>query len=143
MRLRQAHTILEAATALEATGLGFELRPFDHDRDDAVHPPADDYLTGYAEFTDPDMNESGARTYHIELKPVPDEQAIEAYVVYGYGDDAPCLLYTKVTVGPATLDEPEKFRGLVGASLADRIAETVREHERPFRTAYEERARRS
>lgn len=143
MRLRQAHAILETAAALQAAGLGFEIFPFDHDRDDLIRPPADDYLTGYAEFNDPDHGGSYTRTYHVNIEPHPDGHRISATVTFGYGADAPCLRYEVVTVWMAH-DEGENpsFRGLVGAGLADRIADAVREHEKPFRTAYEERAAR-
>jgi hypothetical protein len=144
MRLRQAHAILEAATALEASGLGFELFPFDSDRDDLIGPPDDDYMTGYTEFNDPDHGDSHTRSYHINIEPHPDGRRISATLTFGYGPDAPCLKHEVVTVWMA-YDESENpaFRGLVGAGLADRIAETVREHEKPFRAAYEERARRA
>ncbi|MFI6560416.1 hypothetical protein [Streptomyces sp. NPDC050534] len=143
MRLRQAHAILETATALEAAGIGFELFPFDHDRDDLVRPPADDYMTGYAEFNDPDHGDSHTRTYHINIEPHPDGRRISATLTFGYGNDAPCLKCEAVTVWMEH-DEAENpsFRGLVGAGLANRIADAVREHEKPFRAAYEERSNR-
>ena len=37
--------------------------------------------------------------------------------------------------------QEERFRGLVGATLAEKIAETVREHEKPYRAASEKRTR--
>lgn len=143
MRLRQAHAILETATALEGAGLGIELWPFDRDREDAAFPPDDDYMTGYVEVTDPDHPNDHARTYHINLTPCADEHRIAATVTFGYGDDAPCLKYEEVNVWVAHDDaEVPKFKGLVGAALADRIADTIRDHEKPFRAAYEERSRR-
>jgi hypothetical protein len=39
--------------------------------------------------------------------------------------------------------EEERFRGLVGAHLAEKIADVVREHEKPFRAADEGRTRRA
>jgi hypothetical protein len=140
MRLRQAHAILEAATALEASGLGFEMYPFDHDRPDAVQPVADDYMTGFAEFNDPDHPDDQTRTYNIDIKPHPDGCHIEATLVYGYDDDPPCLLYSKASVHqPYDPGETPRLLGLVGAGIAERIADAVRRHEKPYRAAYEER----
>lgn len=144
MRLRQAHAILEAATALEAAGLGIELWPFDHDRDDAVDVLGDDYMTGYTEITDPDHPDDNARAYNINLTPCADGHRIAATVAFGFGNDAPCLKYEEVDVWVAHDDaEVPKFKGLAGGALAERIADLIREHEKPFEAAYEERARRA
>lgn len=132
MRLRQAHAILEAGTALASKGLGFKLYPFD--RENAPEPVSDDYLTGYAEFTDPDHTHDHARTYNIDIKPGPDD-TVEVYLMFGYGADAPCLLYSKVNVGPRREDDTE-FRGLVGATIAERVAEEVRKNEKPYEEEY-------
>jgi hypothetical protein len=141
MRLRQAHAILEAATALEAAGLGFVMYPFDHDRDPL---PLDDYMTGYVEITDPDHPDDHARSYNIDLAPCVDEHRIAATVTFGYGADAPCLKYEEVNVWVPYDDvETPTFKGLAGAAMAERIADLIREHEKPFRAAYEERARRA
>lgn len=134
MRLRQAHAILEASTALAAKGLGFTLHPYDHDTPGTVGLVPDDYLTGFAEFNDPDHPDDHARTYNIDIKPGPDN-AIEVYLMFGYGADAPCLLYSKVNVGP-TGDEDYEFHGLVGATIADRVAEEVRKNEEPYQQEY-------
>lgn len=129
MRLRQAHAILEAGTALAA--IGFELHPLDHDDPNAVGLISDDYLTGYAEFNDPDRPNSHTRTYNIDIKPTSDGKAIEVYLGFGYGADAPCLLYAKASVGPRNEDDVA-FRDLVGASIADRVVEEVRKNEQPY-----------
>ncbi|WP_329131663.1 hypothetical protein OG552_10805 [Streptomyces sp. NBC_01476] len=136
MRLRQAHAILEAGTALMANG--FELHPFDYDNPGLVDYVSDDYLTGYAEFHDPDHPRDHTRTYNIDLKPGPDDDTIEVYLLFGYGADAPCLLYSKARVAPADRDDLE-FRGRVGTEIAERVAEEVRKNEQPYRDEYERR----
>lgn len=141
MRLRQAHAILEVAIALEAAGLGFLVWPVDHDREDLAEPTEDDYITGYVEITDPDRPDGPARTYHVSIQPCSDGRRISGTLTFGYGDDAPCLKYEEIN---AWVDHDESvdphFRELVGTGLADRIAEAAREHEKPFRVAYEERS---
>jgi hypothetical protein len=141
MRLRQAHAILEAVTALEAAGLGFELWPHHHDFPGNASADKRDRMSGFAEITDPD-DPQGAnhRTYNIDLMPGPDDDSIEASLTLGLGPDPESLLYAKWSVA-MEVKEAERFRGLVGAQLAEKIVEVVREHEKPFRTAYEERAR--
>ncbi|WP_432053723.1 hypothetical protein [Streptomyces sp. bgisy022] len=136
MRLRQAHAILEAATALEATGLGIEMRPFDYDEPGSTIGV--DHMTGFTEFTDPDNPDGNARTYNIDLKPVSDGQHIEAYLVYGFDPDGDCLLYSKYSVAGEDPDVP-RFRGLVGAQIAERIADEIRKHDQSYRAAYEAR----
>lgn len=132
MRLRQAHAILETGTTL--TAKGFKVHPFDYDNPNAVAADPVDYLTGYAEFNDPDHPHDHTRTYHIDIKPGPDN-TIEVYLLFGYGADAPCLLYSKVNVGPRDEDDLE-FRDLVGVSIADRVAEEVRKNEEPYQEEY-------
>ena len=143
MRLRQAHAILEAATALEAAGLGFELFPLQYDFPGAPRTATTDRMSGFTEILDPD-DPDGAhhRTYNIDIGPGPDDDYIEASLTLGVGPDPESLLYSKWSVAPDVQGE-ERFRGLVGARLAEKIAEVVREHEQPFRAAYEERARRN
>ncbi len=144
MRLRQALAILEAATALQAAGLGFELWPRQHDFPGAPRTATTDRMSGYAEILDPDdPNGAHHRTYNIDIGPGPDDDSIEASLTLGIGPDPESLLYSKWSVATDTAAEPEQFRGLVGAQLADKIAETVRQHEKPYRAAYEERARRA
>lgn len=142
MRLRQAHAILEAATALEAAGLGFELFPYHHDFPGNVGNDKRDRMSGYAEIADPDDPQGERyRLYNIDLMPGPDDDSIEASLTLGLGLDPESLLYSKWSVAMADREE-ERFRGLVGARLAEKIAEAVRKHEAPFRAAYEERASR-
>jgi hypothetical protein len=140
MRLRQAHAILEAATALEAAGLGFELQPLHYGYPGTPPHITRDSMSGFAEFTDPDKDDD-ARVYNIDLLPGPDDDHIEAHLTFGLGPDPESLLYSKWSVA-MDVSEAERFRGLVGARLAEKIAEVVREHEKPFRAAYEERIRR-
>lgn len=143
MRLRQAHAILEAATALEACGLGFELWPQHHDFPGSTIQTKRDCMSGYAEITDPDHPEGAShRHYGIDIGPGPDDDSIEASLTLGIGPDPESLLYAKWSVAMDAREE-ERFRGLVGAQLAEKIADVVREHEKPFRSAYEERARRA
>lgn len=143
MRLRQAHAILEAATALEAAGLGFELWPYHHDFPGNTGRTKRDYMNGSAEITDPDDPEGDHhRTYNIDILPSPDDDHIEASLTLGVGPDPESLLYSKWSVAMDAREE-ERFRGLVGAQLAEKIADTVREHEKPYRAAYEKRARRA
>lgn len=140
MRLRQAHAILEAATALEAMGLGFELGPLQHDYPGNLVPSGRDAMSGGTEFTDPDMNGREARVYNVDILPGPDDDHIEAHLTLGVGPDPESLLYSKYSVAMDEREE-ERFRGLVGATLAEKIAETVRAHEQPYRNAYENRRR--
>lgn len=144
MRLRQAHAILEAATALEACGLGFELWPLQYDFPGAPRTAnRRDAMSGFAEIVDPDdPNGAHHRTYNIDIGPGPDDDTIEAHLTLGLGPDPESLLYSKWCVTPDAQEE-ERFRGLVGARLAEKIADVVREHEKPYRAAYEQRARRT
>jgi hypothetical protein len=143
MRLRQAHAILEAATALEACGLGFELWPQHHDFPGSTVQTDRDCMSGYAEIMDPDDPEGAHhRTYNIDIGPGPDDDSIEATLTLGIGPDPESLLYSKWSVAMEAQEE-ERFRGLVGAHLAEKIADVVREHEKPFRAAYEGRTRRA
>lgn len=134
MRLRQAHAILEAVTALEACGLGFELWPLHHDFPGNTPTGSRvDRMSGYTEIIDPDDTEgSRARAYNVDLQPGPDDDHIEAYLTLGLGPDPECLLYSKYSVALDT-NEDERFRGLVGAQIAERIADTVRKHEEHIR----------
>lgn len=142
MRLRQAHAILEASTALEAMGLGFELQPFHHDYPGNLATSGRDAMSGGTEISDPDdPDDADHRAYGIEIAPGPDDDTIEAHLTLGLGPDPESLLYSKVSVA-MEVREAERFRGLVGASLAEKIADAVREHEKPYRAAYEERTRR-
>lgn len=142
MRLRQAHAILEAAIALEAAGLGFELFPLHHDFPGNQTSSGRDSMTGGTDFTDLDTGDTNARSYGITLQPGPDDDTIEASLTFGLGPDPELLLYSKWSVALKASEE-ERFRPLVGAALAEKIADVVREHERPFRAAYEERTRRA
>ncbi|MEU3507663.1 hypothetical protein ABZ733_07005 [Streptomyces longwoodensis] len=127
MRLRQAHAILEAATALEAAGLGFELQPLHHDFPGTPPNITTDRMSGYTEIEGPEGVHH--RTYNVDLLPGPDDDTIEAYLTLGIGPDPECLLYSKYSVALDT-SEGERFRGLVGANIAEKIVEVVREHER-------------
>ena len=135
MRLRQAHAILEAATALEAAGLGIDMAPFDYDEPGSLIDA--DRMDGGVDITDPD-DDGNARSYNIELKPTRDERHVEAILEYGLGPDRQCLYRRRYAV---TAENPDEscFRGLVGARIAEEIAQVIREHEQPYRTAYEER----
>ncbi|MYS16132.1 hypothetical protein [Streptomyces sp. SID4982] len=141
MRLRQAHAILEAATALEAAGLGFELFPQQYDFPGTL--VTRDGMSGFAEISDPDDPEgANCRAYNIDLQPGPDDDTIEANLTLGIGPDPQSLLYSKYSVAFPEEDN-ERFRGLVGAQLAERICEKVHKNEGPHRAAYEARARRT
>ena len=143
MRLRQAHAILEAATALEAAELGFELFPLHHDYPGNTARTGRDRMSGFTEIHDPDdPNGAHHRTYNIDLMPGPDDDSIEASLTLGMGPDPESLLYSKWSVAMEAA-EAERFRGLVGAQLAEKIVEVVREYEKPFQAAYQERARRA
>lgn len=139
MRLRQAHAILEAATALEAAGLGFELGPLQYDYPGNLVPSGRDAMSGGTEFTDPDMDGYEARVYNVDILPGPDDDHIEARLSIGLGPDPEVLLHSKYSVAPEVA-EAERFRGLVGAQLAEDIADRVREHEQPYRDAYTRRS---
>ncbi|MGW0575132.1 hypothetical protein ACWD25_04000 [Streptomyces sp. NPDC002920] len=133
MRLRQAHAILEAVTALEACGLGFELWPLHHDFPGAPRGLTHDSMSGFAEITDPDDTEgANARTYNVDLLPGPDDDTVEARLTFGLGPDPESLFYAEYSVALDTSDD-ERFRGLVGAQIAEKIADTVREHEKSIR----------
>ncbi|MFI8191376.1 hypothetical protein ACIF8T_21575 [Streptomyces sp. NPDC085946] len=135
MRLRQAHAILEAATALEAAGLGIELFPADYDEPGAVVPQ--DHIAGAAWISDPD---GGERIYNITIKPSSDGRAVIGHVDYGIGPDVPVLWRGEYDTTPEPDGENPPFRGLVGAQIAERIADEIRKHEKPFRAAYEQRS---
>lgn len=140
MRLRQAHAILEASTALEACGLGFELFPLHYGYPGTPRHIVQDNMSGYTEIVDPDdPTGSNARTYNVDLSPGPDDDTIEAHLTLGLGPAPESLLYSRHSVA-LEVGEAERFRGLVGAQLAEKIAEVVHEHEKPYRSAYQERA---
>jgi hypothetical protein len=132
MRLRQAHAILEAATALEACGLGFELQPLHYGYPGTPRHITRDRMSGFTEITDPDGG--NARVYNVDLLPGPDDDTIEAHLTLGLGPDPESLLYTKYSVAMA-VGEDERFRGLVGARVAETIVEEVRKHEERLRNA--------
>lgn len=136
MRLRQAHAILEAATALEAAGLGFKIQPLHADYPGNMVDS--DRMAGGTDLTDPDTGDRDARSYNIDPLPGPDDDHIEGRLSIGLGPDPEVLLYSKYSVA-LEVAEAERFRGLVGATLAAKIAETVRAHEQPYRDAYERR----
>lgn len=139
MRLRQAHAILEAATALEASGLGFELQPLHYGYPCTPRHIVKDSMSGFTEVADPDDTEgSNARAYNVDISPGPDDDTIEARLTLGLGPDPESLLYTKHSVA-IDVAEAEKFRGLVGARLAEDVVEAVHAHEKPYRAAYQER----
>lgn len=139
MRLRQAHAILEAATALETTGLGIEMYPFDYDAPGHTRPSDGDQMTGGCEITDPDTPDRNARPYDVVLKASSDGRHIEASVTYGLGPDSDSVLYSKWSVPAGDPDHP-RFHGLVGANLAVRIVEEIVKYDQPYRDAYEERS---
>ena len=144
MRLRQAHAIIEAAAALEAAGLDFELGPFDYDRYGTAPSITDDHMTGFTEFNDPDKPGRNARIYNIDLTPGPDDHRVTVHLKFGFGDDGRVLLHEAFDVSQTSNGDDESgFRGLVGARIAELAARAVREHEKPYVAAYEERARRS
>lgn len=126
MRLRQAHAILEATTALEPAGLGFELAPLHHDYPGTPPHITRDSMTGFTEIEGPEGVEH--RTYSVDLRPGPDDDTIEAILTLGLGPDPECLLYAKHNVA-LPVGEAERFRGLVGARVAEKIVEEVRKHE--------------
>ncbi|MFM9629379.1 hypothetical protein ACKI10_17350 [Streptomyces galilaeus] len=129
MRLRQAHAIFEAVTTLEAAGLGFELHPFHHDFPGNRRDLARDHMSGGTEISDTDDPEgSRARAYNVDLLPGPDDDTVEACLTLGIGPDPECLLYSKYSVA-LDPNEDERFRGLVGAAIAEKIVDTVRKHE--------------
>lgn len=127
MRLRQAHAILETATALEASGLGIEMHPFDHDGPGNTNRYGDDYMTGSCEFA----NEQGrqARIYNIDVYPGLDPGRISAEVTFGFGPDPLVLLHSEYGV-TAPGEEGEQFRKWVGQQMADRIEGVVRAYEK-------------
>lgn len=136
MRLRQAHAILEAATALEVARLGVELFPLDCDEPGNL--AEDDRLTGAAWITDPDGMAS--RTYNIDLAPTADGCEVTASVDCGVGDDTERLWWGTFDVRPVPEADPPVFRGLVGAQIAARISKAIRDYEKPYRAAYELRS---
>lgn len=139
MRLRQAHALLEAAAAIEALGLGFEMYPFDHDHPQNAIRTGEDYLDGAAEFNDPDTPERNTRYYGITLSPGPGAFSITVQLVYGMGPDPELLLVEAFQVWQHA-DGTEGFdTGGVSARIAALVASTVTEHEKPYRAAYEQR----
>ena len=101
-------------------------------------------MTGFTQITDPDDPDHHARTYNINIEPHPDGHHITATLTFGLVIDAPCLKHEAVNVWMDHDDSKDPaFLGLVGSTLAARIADTVREHEKPYRAAYEQRARRA
>jgi hypothetical protein len=136
MRLRQAHAILETATALEVAHLGVELFPLDCDEPGTY--AEDDQITGAAYITDPDGMDT--RTYNIELAPTDDGCEVTASVDYGLGPDPVPLWQGTFDVRPAVDADPPAFRGLVGAQIAARISKAIRDYEKPYRAAYELRS---
>ena len=141
MRLRQAHAMLETAKAIKEAGLGFEFYPFDYDQFGAA-PCPDDYMTGFAEFTDPDRPDSHARVYHADVTPGPGPFDVSVRVVFGYLDDGVELVSQLVQV--AAVDEDDNvFASGFAERVAARVARAVREWESTYEDAYRERVAQS
>lgn len=139
MRLRQAQAILSAGAAVVALGLGFEMHPFDRERDGAI-PEDGEYLTGCTEFTDPDRPDNYARAYDLDVLPGPGECEISVHLSEGCGDDSPILLCQSFDVS-APDETGESFRDGVGEEIAALVGAAVRVYEVPFEAEYQERAR--
>jgi len=126
MRLRQAHAILEAATALEASGLDIQMYPFDHDGPGNRNTYGQDYMTGSAEFAD--ANGRNARLYNINIAPGPGDSKISVAVDSGLGSETTPLVAEVFDVS-APDPSGESFRGLIGARVAEVVGEAIRQRE--------------
>lgn len=135
MRLRQAHALLEIAKAIEDAGINFEFHPFDHDKFGAL-PAADDYMTGFAEFNDPDNPTGNTRTYGADIVPGPGPFDVRVRVVYGYlhfDDEAVELVHSLVQVAAQDEEDPAFVTG-----FAERVARQVEQAVRSWESIYED-----
>lgn len=139
MRIRQAQAILAAGAAAAELGLGFEMHPFDYERDGAI-PEDGEYLTGFTEITDPDRPTNHARTYSLDLLPGPADSEISVHLSEGYGDDSPILLCQAFDVSSPD-DTGESFRDGVAGQIAALVGAAVRVHEVQYEAEYQERQR--
>lgn len=135
MRLRQAHAILETATALEACGLGIEMHPFDHDGPGNHDRYGDDYMTGGCEFSDEHGRQT--RIYNIHVYPGSGTSRISAKVTFGLGADPMMLLHSEYGV-TAPDEDGEQFRKWVGQQMADRIEGVIRNYEQSVEAVFRE-----
>lgn len=140
MRLRQARALLEAAAAIEALGLGFELHPLDYDHPQSADLTGEDHLDGGAEFNDPDTPDRHTRYYGITLSPGPGTFGITAQLVYGLGPDPDLLLVEGFQIWQHGEGSEALDTGGVGTRIAALVASAVNEHEEPYRVAYLQRA---
>jgi hypothetical protein len=139
MRLRQAQAIIETARALDQ--VGFEMHPTDHDQHNLYMRPDDDYLTGRAEFNDPDNPRFNTRTYNLDIQPGPGDFDITVRLKFSYDPNGPVLLDKVFPVyQPKDDGESYPFGADTGPMLAELIATTVREYEKPYEAAYAARA---
>lgn len=147
MRLRQAHAILEAATALEALSIegstvGFSTALFEWDQPGNNVRVRYDYIDGDVEFNDPDRPNTDTRFYGLQLEPGPGDRNITVSVDFGFGPEQEPVLHQVCEVWAHTPDGAgERFRTGVGKQIAEQVAAAVREHERPYVEAYQRRAR--
>lgn len=142
MRLRQAHALLDIAqiltlTPFEGSAYGWSFYPFDRDGAGVYDPPDDDYLTGFAEFNDPDTPEMFTRFYNVDAVPGPDDGHIMVRLTAGFVHRKAVFTET-VDVSAVDPDEVE-FRPGPGMHIARRIAELVAELEAPYQEASRKR----
>jgi hypothetical protein len=137
MRLRQAHAIIEIAKAVEALDLGFEIRPFHPDFPGNAVSVDGDYMTGFAQFDDPDTRGRGMRTYNIDIRPVLGRFAVT--VRLQFGNHGPGLAHHLFETWNGS-DDVAPFDDRVAAEAADMVNLAVTRHELPFYAAYLERS---
>lgn len=123
MDIRQAHTILTAATTLEQGWLGITMYPFDHAAPGNRDSYGDDYMTGCAEYTNSDNRNT--RVYNIDLYPGPEQGKVTARVETGFANTGYVLLHESVSVASSA----EEFDEEPARTIAKRITDVIREYE--------------
>ncbi|MFE7461659.1 hypothetical protein ACWFMI_23580 [Nocardiopsis terrae] len=135
MRLHQAHAILQTATELQAMtelGLGPTMFPVLHDDPSEPHPLNTDYMGGFVEYGD--SGKRNARSYSISLAPGPDDQYISVQVKTDHRAHTPeqTLLKESFVVAdpnPHDDDTVSSFPDKLGAQIAERIAQVIRDYD--------------
>ncbi|MGW2371721.1 hypothetical protein [Kitasatospora sp. NPDC001683] len=134
MRLRQAHALIATAAELEAAGIGIEMFPFDAE---ASHITTD-HMTGVVEYSDPDNPPRNTRSYNIDIYPGTTDDEIGVYVSFGFALDGSPVLDRTFEVLSKAEDADSYEHGT--SEIASLVVAAIREHEKPFETAYEARA---
>lgn len=144
MRLRQAHAILIAITALEAAfPTQVTASPTDHDDPNSLLNFDEDLYSGVVECNDPDNPRFGTRVYSFALTPGPGTFDITLGVWEGWPWLHPPVFTKEFTVWRHDPNHDDiELTDKPGQLIAETITAKVREFEAPHVAAYNARAAR-